>query len=158
MTDYDMISVVEIGPDVVVLEVGGRGPPGPAGVAGPAGDTGAQGIQGPAGVAGPAGDTGAQGPAGVPNTGSAVAVFAGATDTAVIIAGQSAILAGSVCHAWIDATGPGTVEHNADEHAVLAGLVGVSCRSIVPGVGFTIHLVSAGGPVSGSLDLLWTWQ
>jgi hypothetical protein len=61
--------------------------------------------------------------------------FPGASDTSVLVTGQSGILAGSLVEAWLIPVA--TSDHSADEHLVdgpriLAG-------NISPGVGFTIY-------------------
>jgi hypothetical protein len=83
------------------------------------------------------------------------------TDRATVaVTGQAAILAGSLCEAWIDATvAAGTVDHTADEHSMAASSVGISCQSIVAGTGFTI-VAAAGpdGPVRGKFNVAWVWN
>jgi hypothetical protein len=83
----------------------------------------------------------------------------GATDAVVTVTGQAGILATSKCEAWVDATlqAGASANHNADEHSVLAGTLGITVQNIVPGTGFDIHAVSNGGAVVGLVDLLWVW-
>jgi hypothetical protein len=83
----------------------------------------------------------------------------GGTDATVAVTGQAGIVATSKCEAWVDATlqAGASPDHNADEHSVLAGTLGVTCQNIVTGTGFTIHVVSNGGAVVGIVDLLWVW-
>jgi hypothetical protein len=61
--------------------------------------------------------------------------FPGASDTSVVITGQTGILAGSLVEAWIFPTA--TADHSADEH--MYDTLEVRAGNVVAGTGFTIY-------------------
>lgn len=61
--------------------------------------------------------------------------FPGASDTSVVVTGQSAILAGSLVEAWLRPVA--SSDHSADEH--MLETLKVFAAAISPGVGFTIY-------------------
>lgn len=61
--------------------------------------------------------------------------FPGASDTSVLVTGQTGIVAGSLVEAWLVPVG--TSDHSADEHLVDGPKI--MAGNIVPGVGFTIY-------------------
>ena len=82
----------------------------------------------------------------------------GSDRATVALIGQAAILAGSLCEAWIDATHAATADHTQDEHSMAAAGIGITCQTIVAGTGFTIVAASAVGMVIGKWNLNWVWN
>lgn len=64
--------------------------------------------------------------------------FPGASDSSVVITGQTGITSGSVVSAWL--VGIDTADHSADEHTVES--IAVKVGSIVAGTGFTISAIN----------------
>ena len=74
---------------------------------------------------------------------------------AVVVTGQTGILAGSQVEAWLMAVG--NAENGADAHILAAALMNMVAGDIVAGTGFTIHLVCE-ARVSGKFTLQWVWS
>lgn len=85
----------------------------------------------------------------------------------VAVTGQSGILSGSLCEAWLDATQGGTADHTPDEHTVTN--LQVSCENIVAGTGFTIVVTvpdtiatmgktPAANLAYGAWNVTWVWN
>lgn len=66
--------------------------------------------------------------------------FPGTTHTTVVITGQTGIEDTSAVTARFRAVP--SADHTADEHVIAASLIDVICGNIVPGTGFTIHLLT----------------
>jgi hypothetical protein len=81
--------------------------------------------------------------------------FPGDGIATVAITGQSGILSGSKCEAFLDPTQPDTVDHLSDEHLVAD--IDIRCNALVAGTGFTINAVSRGGLQYGQWNVSWVW-
>lgn len=88
--------------------------------------------------------------------------FPGTSDAAVAVAGQAAILSGSLVEAWL--LPAATADHTADEHWVEELMV--FAGAVVAGVGFTIYGVhrpatnaadGRGTLVFGAWNVAWVW-
>jgi hypothetical protein len=96
-------------------------------------------------------------------TGRAVIDFGpapGGDSASVVITGQTGISTAplSFVEAWIDATVPGgTVDHTNDEHSMADAEVGITCQTIVVGVGFTIVAAVQEQIVYGKFNVAWIW-
>lgn len=64
--------------------------------------------------------------------------FPGSSHASVAVAGQAAIVAGSLVEAWLFPAA--TADHSSDEH--LVETIKVLAGDIVAGVGFTIHALN----------------
>ncbi len=103
-------------------EPGPQGDAGPQGIQGPAGNDGAQGIQG---IQGPAGNDGAQGPQGDPGAdgggitkGAGSSMAAGADETWLVLAANSADITGTGLTAVMTITGVGAGRYRFSAHLI----------------------------------------
>jgi len=90
-------------------------------------------------------------------TGTAVidfGAFPGTNEAQVDITGQSAILAGSLCDAWIRAEPSG--DHTLQDHVWAAALVEVVCGVPTASTGFRIYAVCT-ERITGKFNLDWAW-
>ena len=74
-------------------------------------------------------------------------------DATVDVTGQTSIVAGSKCEAWVRVAS--SVDHSADEHAVES--LEFAAGNIVAGVGFTIYAQIREGLASGVFNIDWVW-
>ncbi len=88
--------------------------------------------------------------------------FPGSDIATLVITGQAAILAGSLCEAWLDATASATTDHSVDEHIAESGNMTILCKAIVAGTGFTIVaktvMDTAGINIYGKWNVAWVWN
>lgn len=92
-------------------------------------------------------------------SGSTIVDFgAGADHASVAVGGQGAIVAGSLCEAWLDPTRASTTPRTVDEHVMAAAMLGVTCSLIVAGVGFTINATGSSGRLIGQFAVSWVWN
>lgn len=88
--------------------------------------------------------------------------FPGQSDAAVVVAGQTGIVAGSLVEAWIRPVA--TADHSADEHLVES--LTVIAGNIVAGNGFTIYGFNQsqlsshgqGTRLYGQWTVAWVWN
>jgi hypothetical protein len=89
--------------------------------------------------------------------------FPGASDTSVLVTGQTGIVAGSLVEAWLVPTA--TSDHSADEH--IADGPRILAGNIVSGTGFTIYAVAQDEepvPIGvapmpyGQWSVAWCWN
>jgi hypothetical protein len=88
--------------------------------------------------------------------GTATLNFGAAPGTNVVttaVTGQTGILSGSQCEAWLMQVA--TATHNAYEHGVVP--MRITCGSIVVGTGFTIMAVTD-WRLSGTFNVQWVWN
>lgn len=94
------------------------------------------------------------------NTGSATVdfgAFPGSPEASVSIAGQTAILSGSIAQAWIRAVA--TADHSEDEHRCEP--IAVTVGAVTAGQGFSISLkpTELKAPrLYGSWSVAWMWS
>jgi hypothetical protein len=83
----------------------------------------------------------------------------GTDHATVAVIGQTAILASSLCEAWIDPTQGATADHSVDEHIMGATMMTISCSNLVAGTGFTINATgsSSKGFMEGKYNVSWVW-
>lgn len=90
--------------------------------------------------------------------------FPGKSDASVAVAGQAAIVAGSLVEAWVRPAA--TADHTLDEH--LVETLNVVAGNIVAGTGFTIYGVNVnqlsepdggkGTRIYGLWSVAWVWN
>ena len=91
------------------------------------------------------------------NKGTAVLDFGaypGSCEATVVITGESAILAGSLCDAWIRAEA--TAGHSINDHAWAASLIAITVGVPTAGTGFTIY-ARCQSRMAGTFNLDWAW-
>lgn len=77
-------------------------------------------------------------------------------DASVAVTGQTSIVSGSLCEAWIAPSA--SADHTTDEHVMVASQLEITCSPPTAGVGFTIYAVTAvAGGLSGKWNLFWAW-
>ena len=72
-----------------------------------------------------------------------------------VVSGQASIVSNSYVEAWLAADT--SADHNAEEHALAASFVGVSCGAIIAGTGFTIFGRSS-TTLTGQWSVRWVWN
>jgi hypothetical protein len=73
----------------------------------------------------------------------------------VTVTGQSGITAGAYAEAFLMAEA--SADHNAEEHALAAEIVGLTCGDVIAGTGFTIYartLIT----LTGAWKVRWVWS
>ena len=81
-------------------------------------------------------------------------VFPGASDTTVVVTGQTGILSNSLVEAWISPVA--TSDHSVDEHRVEE--FQVTADTIVAGTGFTIFGRTRNSHICGQWTVAWVWN
>jgi len=81
----------------------------------------------------------------------------GTNTTSVVVTGQTAILTGSLCEAWMmaDTTVSGSTGHNADEHKIVP--IKLTCGAVVAGTGFTIY-AETDWRLTSTFQVRWVWN
>lgn len=81
--------------------------------------------------------------------------FPGANEASVAVIGQAEILDTSGAEAYImgDDT---TADHTSGDHRYAAAMIGLTCGTPVPGVGFTIYARST-EKLTGAFAVRWVW-
>jgi hypothetical protein len=90
-------------------------------------------------------------------TGTAVidfGAFPGSNEVYVDVTGQSAILAGSLCDAWIRAEA--SANHTLDDHAWAPAFISITCGPPTASTGFRIYARSL-EKITGQFNLDWAW-
>lgn len=95
----------------------------------------------------------------VPQTGRAILTFGpwpGSTHARLVVTDQRDLPADAIVRAELALEA--TVDHSADEH--LVEQIKVRAGAVIPGVGFTVHAVYAGGEgrVYGQWTIVWSWS
>lgn len=91
------------------------------------------------------------------NKGTAIidfGTFPGSNEATVVVTGESAILAGSLCDAWIRSAA--TADHSVNDHAWAAALIGLSTGIPTAASGFPIYARSQYKMI-GTFNLDWAW-
>jgi hypothetical protein len=79
----------------------------------------------------------------------------GNNEASVAVTGQTTISATSKADAFVMADST-TIEHTANDHKYFPALVGLSCGSVIDGVGFTIFARST-EKITGTWEIQWVW-
>lgn len=93
-------------------------------------------------------------------TGTATIDFGAAPGTNMVhvdITGQSGILSGSLCEAWMmaDTTVSGGAGHNAEEHKIVP--IKLTCGNVVASTGFTIYAETE-WRLTSTFQVRWVWS
>lgn len=92
-------------------------------------------------------------------TGTATIAF-GSTPTSegsIAVTGQTGILSGSLCEAWIMGN-DSTAGNTTTDHLFAGVSLKTICADVVAGTGFTIYATSTAGLVTGDMKVKWVWN
>ena len=91
------------------------------------------------------------------NKGSAVVDFGafGGSNEASVAISDAAILAGSLCDAWIVAKS--TSDHTVNDHTYAALFIALTCGVPTASTGFTIYARST-EKMQGTFNIEWAWS